>query len=555
MNGQPASTPESTTTTTPAASTQVRWGTLLTLGFGVSLVIMDATIVNVALPVVLDDLGLTAADAQWLNASYALVFGALLMTVGRIGDLVGRRRVFATGMVVFMVSSVVAGLAQHGPTLIGARFVQGFGAAMIVPSTLSTLNATFTGRARAIGFAVWGAAIGGMAAIGPLIGGWLATDVSWRWAFWLNIPVGLLVLVGIARAVPETRDARATALRDWGGVALSALGMGALVFALIESEWYGWWRQDDGSLSPVPFALVAGPALLLGFVLLERARGAAGKDVLVDLGLFRIRSFRSGAIAALIVAFGEFGLLFTLPLLLQGTLGYSALGTGAVILVLAAGTFLASGMLPRLARGLSQRTVVRLGLLLEAVAVGGLALSLSASVATWVLSAWLFLYGVGVGFATAQLTSLLLADVPVQESGQASGLQSSVRQLGSALGVAVLGGFLLTRLAAATRDNLAVLGLPSHLVDQVTAAVKGSAGIAIAGLQARPGQEVVAQAAADAMIHASRLTTGLAALALLLGLVATLALPRDAGAAAAPDGANSPAAVPEDGKASVRIPD
>lgn len=524
-----------TPTTSATGMTRDRWLALLTLGFGVSLVIMDATIVNVALPVVLRELDLTAADAQWLNASYALVFGALLLTVGRIGDLHGRRKIFAIGMVIFMLASVVAGLAQNGTMLIGARFVQGLGAAMIVPSTLSTLNAMFVGRQRAIAFAVWGSAIGGMAAVGPLLGGWLATDVSWRWAFWLNIPVGLLVLVGIAKALPETRDSGAEALRDWGGVALSALGMGALVFALIESEWYGWWRQADGSLSPVPLVLVAGLVLLLAFVQLERARASAGKDILIDLGLFRIGSFRNGTIAALIVSFGEFGLLFTLPLLLQGTLGYTALGTGAIILVLALGTFLASGALPQLSKRMHQRTIVRLGLLLEAVAIGGLAISLSLTVATWVIAGWLFVYGFGVGFATAQLTSLLLADVPVEESGQASGLQSSARQLGSALGVALLGGFLIAQLGRATRDNLAALGLPAEAVEGVTASVRESAGIAIAALQAQPDQAAIAQAAGEAMIAASRLTTGLAAAALVVGLLATLALPRDGAASAATD--------------------
>lgn len=318
--------------------------------------------------------------------------------------------------------------------------------------------------------------------------------------------------------------------------------MGALVFALIESEWYGWWRQEDGSLSPVPLALVAGLVLLLGFVQLERARASAGKDVLVDLGLFRIGSFRNGAIAALIVSFGEFGLLFTLPLLLQGTLGYTALGTGAVILVLALGTFLASGALPQLTKRMHQRTIVRLGLLLEAVAIGGLAISLSLTVATWVIAVWLFVYGFGVGFATAQLTSLLLADVPVEESGQASGLQSSARQLGSALGVALLGGFLVAQLGRATRDNLAELGLPAEAVNGVATAVRESAGIAIAGLQAQPGQAAVAQAAGEAMITASRLTTGLAAAVLLIGLLATLALPRDAASASAGDVVPEPTA-------------
>jgi MFS family permease len=231
-------------------------------------------------------------------------------------------------------------------------------------------------------------------------------------------------------------------------------------------------------------------------------------------------------VAALIVAFGEFGLLFTLPLLLQGTLGYSALTTGWVIVALALGTFLISGALPRISQHLPQRTVVQIGLALEAVAVGALALSISMDISTWEVSALLFLYGIGVGMATAQLTSLLLHDVPVDESGQASGLQSTVRQLGSALGVAVLGGFLISSLGRTTRDNLEALSLPADVIDRVTTAVSDSAGIAIAGLQAQPGAAAVAEAAGDAMIHASRLTTGLAAAALVVGLLATFRLPR-----------------------------
>ena len=508
------------------------WAALLTIGFGVSLVIMDATIVNVALPVVIEDLSLTATEAQWMNAVYALVFAALLITVGRVGDLRGRRRLFLVGMVVFMLASVVAGLSVNGTMLIAARLVQGVGAAMILPSTLSSLNAMFTGRARVIAFAVYGSAIGGMAALGPLLGGWLATDFSWRWAFWLNIPVGLLVVVGIVRALPETRDPSATPGWDLVGVALTVLGMGAVVFGLIESGSFGWWTTDAGGLSPVPVALVGGALALVAFVAHERRRAAAGAPVLVDLRLFAISTFSAGIVAALIVAFGEFGLLFTLPLLLQGTLGYSALETGWVIVALALGTFLISGALPRISARLEQRTVVQIGLGLEAVAVGALALSISSDIARWHLAAFLFLYGVGVGMATAQLTSLLLHDVPVEESGQASGLQSSVRQLGSALGVAVLGGFLIGSLGRTTRANLEALALPGSVVEDITAAVTDSAGIVIAGLQAQPGSGALAEAAGSAMIHASRLTTGLACLALCVGLLATFRLPRSSAVAA-----------------------
>jgi EmrB/QacA subfamily drug resistance transporter len=504
------------------------WAALLTIGFGVSLVIMDATIVNVALPVVIEDLGLTATEAQWMNAVYSLVFASLLITLGRLGDLKGRRRLFLTGMLVFTAASVVAGLSVNAVMLIAARLVQGVGAAMILPATLSSLNAIFTGRSRTIAFAVYGSAIGGMAAVGPLVGGWLATDVSWRWAFWLNIPVGLVVILGVVRALPETRDPSATPSRDYGAIALTMVGMGAIVFGLIEAESFGWLRSADGGLSPIPFVIAGGVLAMAAFVVVERRRAAAGRPVLVDLGLFGIPTFSAGVVAALIVAFGEFGLLFTLPLLLQGALGFTALGTGAVILVLALGTFLVSGALPQISRYLPQRTVVQIGLALEALAVGGLALTIAVDVPTWLLGGWLFLYGVGVGMATAQLTSLLLSDVPVDESGQASGLQSTMRQLGSALGVAVLGGLLIASLGRLTQSNLEALSLPADVVDRVTGVVSDSAGAAIAGLQAQPGMVEVTGAATDAMVTASRLTTGAAAIALLVGLAATFRLPQAA---------------------------
>ena len=323
-----------------------RWWALATVALGVSIIIMDATVVNVALPVIIEDLGLTATQAEWMNAIYSLVFAALLLTVGKIGDLHGRRRVFLVGISLFTLASVAAGFAANGQALIGARFFQGVGAAMILPATLSTVNALFTGKHRAIAFAVWGSTIAGMAALGPLVGGWLTTYYTWRWAFWINIPVGLLVFAGILWSVPETRDEKARPGLDLLGVTLSALGLGAIVFALIEGQNYGWWRQDDGSISPVPIAMAAGLLLMWGFVVTQRARARDGRVALVDLGLLDVRSFRYGAIAALIVALGEFGLLFTLPLLLQNALGYSALGTGWLIVSLAVGTFLISGATP-----------------------------------------------------------------------------------------------------------------------------------------------------------------------------------------------------------------
>ena len=502
-----------------------RWWALATVALGVSIIIMDATVVNVALPVIIEDLGLTATQAEWMNAIYSLVFAALLLTVGKVGDLYGRRRIFLVGITLFTLASVGAGLAQSAEVLIAARFAQGVGAAMILPATLSTVNALFRGRERAIAFAVWGSTIGGMAALGPLVGGWLTTEFTWRWAFWINVPVGLAVIAGILWAVPETRDERAVPGLDLVGVLLSSIGLGAIVYALIEGQKYGWLRQEDGSLSPVVPVMAAGLMLMAALVWWLRRRAAAGRPTLVDLGLLGVRSFRFGSIAALIVALGEFGLLFTLPLLLQNSLGYSPLGTGWLIVSLAIGTFLVSGMTPQLTARYGARTVVRAGLATEAIAVAGLAITLSASISGWLIATWLFLYGVGVGMATAQLTSVILADIPVNESGQASGLQSTFRQLGSALGVAILGSLLISSLGLATQENLTDAGVPETVATQVTDAVTASAGAIIPTLQADPATAAAGDAASQAMIHASKVTTGVAAAIIALGLAATWALP------------------------------
>ena len=521
----PPDAPGSTTSTSQPSAPKLPWLALATIALGVSLVIMDATIVNVALPVVIRDLDLTASQAEWLNASYALVFAALLLTVGRIGDLRGRRLVFALGMTIFMLSSIFAGASGSGEALILARILQGVGAAMILPTTLSTMNALFTGAARPIAFAVYGSTIGGMAAVGPLVGGWLATDFSWRWAFWLNIPFGLLVLVGILKALPETRDPATERHLDLVGALAAAVAMAGLVFALIEGATYGWWRQPSGAISPVPVVLAVALLSLVAFFVREARGRSQGHPTLIDLDLLRLPTLRYGNIAAAIVAFGEFGLMFALPLLLQGTLGYSALGAGWLLVSLAIGAFLASGVTPQATRALGQRAVVRIGLALEAIGIAALAATISLTIPGWLIALALFTYGVGVGMATAQLSSIIMSDVPPAQGGQASGMQSTIRQLGSALGVAVLGTLLVTSLGSGTEARLESTGMPSAVRTQVVEIVRGSAGAAIPGLAADPRTAPVAQAAREAMIDASRTTAWFAAAALLVGLLATLAIP------------------------------
>lgn len=513
----------------PDRHVRYRWWGLLAISLGVAIIIMDSTIVSVAVPAIVDDLGISSTEIQWVQEIYTLIFAALLLTWGRLADSVGRRRIMLIGIVVFVVASVLCALAENGSLLIAGRALQGLGGSMVLPTTLALLNANFHGRERGIAFAVWGSTIGGMAAIGPLAGGWLIEHASWRWAFGINVPVGVLIVAGVLLFVAESKEmASARGRLDLGGALLTIVGFGALVFGLIEGRSYGWWLAEDaapfriGELSPVPLAFVVAIAALTAFVILERARTAAGKAVILDLSLFRIPSFANGNVTALIVSFGEFGLILSLPLWFQNVLGYTAFQAGLALVPLAAGSFLASGAVAQLSRRLSAVVVVRIGLGLEILAIATLALLIRPDSTAWLTSPALFVYGMGVGLATAQLTSVVLADVPVERSGQGSATQSTARQTGSALGIAVLGTAFFSTLRYGTEDRLvdAVAANPElqRFVDSVTASSGGSIG----ALAADPQAAVVADAARAAMTDGTSLAAWIAVAALIIGLLSSL---------------------------------
>ena len=515
------------------------WLPMLFIGLGVALIIMDATIVNVSLPSIIKDLNINSIDAEWVNAIYSLTFAALLIVMGGLGDRFGRRLIFVLGAGVFLIASIVAARTGSGEALIAARALQGVGGAMMSPTSLSLINSIYQGKARTIAFAIYGSIIGGMAAIGPLLGGYLTEHYSWRWAFYINVPIALIIIVGSVMVVPEFKDAHIAPGIDIGGAVLSTIGVGTLVFALIEGRNYGWihtvkdssiagMNWPAGSLSPVFWAFVISILCIVGLYVLETRRTAAGKSVLLDFGLFRIPTFGLGSTAAMIVSLGEFGILFSLPLFLQSVLGYSAFGAGALLAALAVGAFIAGPTAATLAMRRSQRFVAQLGLALEIVGIVGLGLTISTSVSGWIIAFWLVIYGVGVGYASAQLTGLILADVPVRKSGQASGTQSTARQLGSALGTAILGTVLFLSLAKLTFDNLArIPGLDDAARQQISDLVEQTAGTIIPALAQKPGGAAIAQAAGEAFASAVRFTSFTAAAFVFLGLLATLRLPAD----------------------------
>ncbi|MPV48451.1 DHA2 family efflux MFS transporter permease subunit [Pseudactinotalea sp. HY160] len=525
----------------PALEGRRRWLALTILAAGVAMIVIDGTIVNVSLPVLIRDLDLDLTDAEWVNSIYTLIFASLLLTTGTIGDRYGRRRVFAAGVVVFVAGSLWAGFATGGSSLIGARALQGLGGAAILPSTLSVVNALFRGRDRAIAFAVWGSVIAGTAAVGPLLGGWLTTDVSWRWIFWVNLPVGAAILAGILLVIPETRDPNPGRGFDVTGVVLSAITFGGLVLGLIEGNSYGWWvpRGDfhlaglswSLPLSMPATALLVAAASLVAFIAWQRHRRAAGRAAVVDLALFRHRSFGLGNAAALLVALGEFGMLFVLPLYLQNALGLSAMGAGWVLAGLGAGAFVAGGIAGPLARRITPAGVASVGLAIETVGLVLVALVVGPATSPALIAVLLAGYGIGLGFASAQLTGTILSEIPPARSGQGSAVQSTTRQLGSALGVAVLASILSAFATSRAAGSLAGIdGVGAAQAARLESSLGPSAGGVLGSLD-RLGLPAAAQDQVHGALTAAfsagvQSTMLVAAIALAVGFAATLFLPR-----------------------------
>ncbi|MFJ3489104.1 DHA2 family efflux MFS transporter permease subunit [Leifsonia aquatica] len=513
-----------------------RWIGLIAVALGVALIVVDTTIVNVITPSVIDDLTIDSSQAQWIQESYAIVFAALLLVSGRIADLRGARTVFIWGVIVFGLTSLLAGLAPNGEILILARFLQGIGAAAILPTSLALLNHMFTGPARGQAFAVWGSTIGAATALGPVLGGWLSEHASWRWAFGINIPLTIVILV--IAAVFLTQPPRSRGGIDALSALLSVLGLGLLAFGLVEGRVYGWVTSEkaftlfgagwDGGLSPAFVALVLSIVLLAVFVwrqiLLSRA--SSTRPPLMDVKLFSIASFRNGNIATMIIGLGEFGIIAVLPLWLQFTLDYSPLEAGATLVPIAIGSFVASGISFPLSERVSPLALVRIGLVLEVVGLVGLGVVAAVTDANWwFIALVLFFYGIGVGFATSQVTNVVLADVPEGEGGQSSGIQSTFRQLGSALGIAALTTVFFSSLGGILHAKLTDAGLTGAEATKLSTAVTDSAGAVIQPLASNPQTVFVADAAREAMTQAIAIGSYLAAGFLIVGVIATLLIP------------------------------
>jgi len=436
------------------------WIVLVLVCIAQFMVILDATIVNVALPSIQTDLDMSDANLQWIVNAYALLFGGFLLLGGRAGDLIGRKRVFLAGVVVFTLASLVCGLAQNDTWLILARGVQGLGAALVSPAALSILTTTFKeGRERTRAMGVWAAIAVGGGAVGLLLGGILTDALSWPWIFFVNVPVGIVAFVLSLRLVPESKDEEAHRSSDLAGAVTVTGGLIALVYGIVRSSQAGW-----GSVEVIGFMVLAA-VLLVAFVVIEQ-RSA---EPLVRLSIFAVRTVRGANVAMFLVACGLFAMFFFNTLYLQRVLGYSALEAGLAFLPFTAGIIIGAGLSQALLPRLGAREVPLLGLML---AIAGLLLFLRLTPDGDYLTDLLpgiMLASIGMGLVFVPVTLIATSGIPDGDAGLASGLFNTSQQIGGALGLAVLSTIATSK----TTGVIEELGRRPSEADTASALVDG----------------------------------------------------------------------------------
>jgi EmrB/QacA subfamily drug resistance transporter len=491
-----------------------KWWTLIAVSVGVFMLLLDITIVNVALPDIQKELGSSFTELQWVVDAYALTLAALLLTTGSLADRFGRRLAFAVGLALFTVASLLCGLSTTPLFLILARGAQGIGGATMFATSLALVAQAFRGRERGTAFGVMGAVIGLAVSVGPIVGGVLTTGISWRWIFLVNVPIGIVAIAITLSRVAESRDPHARRL-DWPGFVTFSGALALLVYGLIRSAERGW-----GSTEVV--ACLAGAAiLLLAFLAIE----LRSREPMFDLALFRKPTFAGGSIAAFALSASLFAMLLYLVLYMQDVLGISALGTGVRLLVQSAGIFVVSGIAGRL----SHRVPIRL-LIGPGLALVGVALLLMRGLT--VSSGWTHLIpgfvvgGVGVGLINPPLAQTAVGVVDPRRSGMASGINSTFRQVGIATGIATLGSLFASHVRASVATSLAATSLgPSRAREIARTMSTGDVAHAVAAAP-RNVRPAVARAAHQAFVGGLNHIFLVGAVVAFAGSVLALALIR-----------------------------
>jgi EmrB/QacA subfamily drug resistance transporter len=465
------------------------WVVLVLICLAQFMVILDATIVNVALPSIQKDLNLSEGNLQWIVNAYTLVFGGFLLLGGRAGDLLGRKRLFLIGLVVFTVASLLDGLASSEGMLIGARALQGLGAALVSPAALSIISTTFeegAERARALG--VWAAIAIGGSAVGLILGGVLTQYFSWPWIFFVNVPVGIVAFVLSLRLIPESRDVHAPQSYDVAGAVTVTGGLMSLVYAIVGATSHGWASARTIGFFAVAFVLLA------SFIVIE----LRVKAPLVRLSIFRIRSLLTANVSMFLAASGMFAMFFFNTLYLQHVLGYGPLKAGLAFLPFTAGIMVSAGLASQFAPRVGVRPVAAAGMLLTTAGLLLLTqLPVDGSYVANVLPA-IILTSLGMGAVFMPLTLIATTGLKDEDQGLASGLFNTSQQIGGALGLAVLSTLATSKTASAGGSPTHALVVGFHWAFLGGAIVMlASLGAMLALLRKRHVARIEAQAAAD----------------------------------------------------------
>ena len=438
-----------------------KWWTLVAVSLGTFMLLLDVTIVNVALPDIQKSLHSSFSDLQWVVDAYALTLASLLLTAGSLADLFGRRLLFTVGLILFTIGSLFCGLAQSSQWLILSRAGQGIGGAIMFSTSLALLAQAFQGRDRGVAFGIWGSITGLAVAVGPVVGGILTSGLSWKWIFFVNLPIGAFAVAVTIWRVEESRQPGAQR-PDWAGFVTFTAALIALVYALIRSSEKGW--TETGVV--VLFAIAA--VLLVMFLIQEHRSDRA----MFDLALFRNPTFDGAAIAAFGLSASLFALLLYVVLYLQDGKGYSALGTGLRLLVISAGLMVAATISGRLTQRVPIRWLIGPGLGL--VGVGLLLMARLDASSDWtILIPGFAISGIGAGLVNPPLASTAVGVVEPRRAGMASGINSTFRQVGISTGVAALGSIFGSEVARQMRHNLGSVPGLSGQVPTLTKAIQG----------------------------------------------------------------------------------
>ena len=438
-----------------------KWWTLAAVSFGLFMIMLDNTVVNVALPSIQRDLGVGLSELEWIVSGYALTFAALMLIGGKLADAYGRRRLFVVGIVVFTLASLLCGLSTTGHELIAARVLQGGGAALMSPATLSIIAATFPPRQRGTAIGIWAGVSALALAIGPLIGGLLTEHASWNWIFFVNVPVGILGIVASFLLIDESRDPTHERL-DIPGLATSAIGLFALTYGLIEANEYGWGSPR------IVGSFVLAVVSLTSFVVLERRQRAP----MLDLTLFRNRTYVGANLVILLVALAMFGVFFFVSLYMQNILGYSAVQAGAAFLPMTILIIIVAPIAGRLSDRVGSRGLMTAGMVLLSAQLLYFS-QLGASATFWTLLPGLLLGGVGMSLTMTPSTAAATRAVPVDKAGVGSAVLNALRQVGGSLGIAVMGAIMASKLTTPPTPESFLAGFEDALLV--------SAGIAFVG--------------------------------------------------------------------------